>query len=338
MNVQVGDVPFGRAGRCACSCAGSRRLAPVSRCGSLRTRCDHAPGGGLDFAHVSAQSPSSVILIRALRFAPNPETAADNAFQTDIPDDQSAGDIAAQALAEMDAVLMRKDPPFDNQYIYSTYILEQAEQEGCLIVNKPQSLRDFNEKIFATQFPQCCPPVLVSRDSLHLREFHQRHGDVIFKPLDGMGGTGIFRCRHDDPNVSVILEMLTRGNLDFIMAQRFIPEITLGDKRILVVDGEAIPYALARIPAQGETRGNLAAGGRGVAQALTERDQWIVAQVAPTLREKGLLFVGLDVIGDYLTEINITSPTCAREIDKAFDTRIGDRLMDAIERRLPGNS
>lgn len=248
------------------------------------------------------------------------------------------GNGTRRPLAEMDAVLMRKDPPFDNQYIYSTYILEQAEQEGCLIVNKPQSLRDFNEKIFATQFPQCCPPVLVSRDSLHLREFHQRHGDVIFKPLDGMGGTGIFRCRHDDPNVSVILEMLTRGNLDFIMAQRFIPEITLGDKRILVVDGEAIPYALARIPAQGETRGNLAAGGRGVAQALTERDQWIVAQVAPTLREKGLLFVGLDVIGDYLTEINITSPTCAREIDKAFDTRIGDRLMDAIERRLPGNS
>lgn len=240
-------------------------------------------------------------------------------------------------LREMDAVLMRKDPPFDNQYIYSTYILEQAEQDGCLVVNKPQSLRDFNEKIFATRFPQCCPPVLVSRDSKHLREFHQTHGDVIFKPLDGMGGSGIFRCRHDDPNVSVILEILTRGNLDFIMAQRFIPEIAVGDKRILVIDGEAVPYALARIPAQGETRGNLAAGGRGVAQALTERDKWIVAQVAPTLREKGLLFVGLDVIGDYLTEINITSPTCAREIDKAFDTRIGDRLMDAIERRLPGN-
>lgn len=240
-------------------------------------------------------------------------------------------------LQEMDAVLMRKDPPFDNQYIYSTYILEQAEQNGCLVVNKPQSLRDFNEKIFATRFPQCCPPVVVSRDSQHLREFHQTHGDVIFKPLDGMGGSGIFRCRQDDPNVSVILEVLTRSNRDFIMAQRFIPEITLGDKRILVIDGEAVPYALARIPAQGETRGNLAAGGRGVAQPLTERDKWIVAQVAPTLREKGLLFVGLDVIGDYLTEINITSPTCVREIDKAFDTRIGDRLMDVIEQRLPGN-
>lgn len=243
-------------------------------------------------------------------------------------------EVQRRRLGEMSAVLMRKDPPFDNQYIYATYILEQAEQEGCLIVNKPQSLRDFNEKVFATRFPQCCPPVIISRDSALLRQFHKEHGDVIFKPLDGMGGQGIFRCRADDPNVAVILEMLTGGNEEFIMAQRFIPEITNGDKRILVVDGEPVPYALARIPAQGETRGNLAAGGRGVAQPLSERDRWIVSQVAPTLKEKGLLFVGLDVIGDFLTEINITSPTCAREIDKAFDTRIGDRLMDAIEKRL----
>jgi len=201
------------------------------------------------------------------------------------------------------------------------------------VVNDPRSLRDCNEKIFATQFPQCCPPVLVSRDSVKLRKFHQEHNDVIFKPLDGMGGTSIFRCRNDDPNIGVILETLTNYGRQTIMAQRYIPEITQGDKRILVIDGEPVPYCLARIPAQGETRGNLAAGGTGVAQPLTERDRWIVSQVAPTLREKGLLFVGLDVIGDYLTEINVTSPTCAREIDKAYNTRIGDRLMNAIAQR-----
>lgn len=238
------------------------------------------------------------------------------------------------ALADMQTILMRKDPPFDNQFVYTTYILEQAEREGCLVVNRPQSLRDCNEKVFATRFPQCCPPVLVSREASLLRSFHREHGDVIFKPLDGMGGSRIFRCRADDPNVSVILETLTNHGSEFIMAQRFIPAISQGDKRILVVDGEAVPYCLARIPANGETRGNLAAGGRGVAQPLSERDQWIVDQVAPTLREKGLMFVGLDVIGDYLTEINVTSPTCAREIDKAFDTRIGERLITAIERHL----
>ncbi len=237
-------------------------------------------------------------------------------------------------LSQLDAVLMRKDPPFDNEFIYSTYILEAAERFGTLIVNKPSSLRDCNEKVFATQFPQCCPPVLVSRSDRQLREFHQQHGDVIFKPLDGMGGSGIFRCKQDDPNLGVILEILTRHGQESIMAQRFIPEITQGDKRILVVDGEAVPYALARVPAKGETRGNLAAGGSGVPQELSERDHWIVAQVAPTLKEKGLIFVGLDVIGDYLTEINVTSPTCVREIDKAFDTRIGERLMNAIETRL----
>jgi glutathione synthase len=237
-------------------------------------------------------------------------------------------------LGELDVILMRKDPPFDNEYIYSTYILEAAQKQGSLIVNNPQSLRDCNEKVFATQFPQCCPPVLVSRNSEQLRAFHQQHQDVIFKPLDGMGGDGIFRCKHDDPNVGVILETLTHHGTQLIMAQRYIPEIKAGDKRILVVDGEAVPYALARIPAEGETRGNLAAGGSGVAQPLSERDQWIVSQVAPTLKEKGLLFVGLDVIGDYLTEINVTSPTCAREIDKAYDTNIGGRLMDAIEARL----
>lgn len=235
-----------------------------------------------------------------------------------------------KSLGEINVILMRKDPPFDNEYIYSTYILEAAENQGALVLNKPQSLRDCNEKVFATQFPQCCPPVLVSRNAQQLRDFHRQHQDVIFKPLDGMGGSSIFRCRADDPNVGVILETLTQHGTQLTMAQRYIPEISAGDKRILVVDGEPVPYCLARIPAQGETRGNLAAGGRGVAQPLTERDRWIVAQVAPVLKAKGLLFVGLDVIGDYLTEINVTSPTCAREIDSAYDTRIGARFMDAI--------
>jgi len=243
------------------------------------------------------------------------------------------GDPQQQPLSELDAVLMRKNPPFNNQFIYATYILERAERNGTLIVNKPQSLRDCNEKIFATEFPDCCPPVLVAREASRLREFHQLHGDVIFKPLDGMGGSGIFRCRKDDPNVSVILETLTEAGESFIMAQKFIPDIRNGDKRVLVVDGEAIPYCLARVPAEGETRGNLAAGGSGVAQPLSDRDRWIVEQVAPTFVEKGLLFVGLDIIGDYLTEINVTSPTCVREIDKAFDTRIGEKLILAIESR-----
>ena len=237
-------------------------------------------------------------------------------------------------LGDLDVIIMRKDPPFDNEYIYSTYVLEAAQNQGALVVNDPRSLRDCNEKIFATQFPQCCPPVLVSRDMLRLREFHRSHGDVIFKPLDGMGGSRIFRCRQDDPNVGVILETLTEFGTQTIMAQRYIPAITEGDKRILVVDGEPVPYCLARIPAKGETRGNLAAGGTGVAQPLTDQDYWIVEQIAPTLKAKGLMFVGLDVIGNYLTEINVTSPTCAREIDKAYNTGIGSRLIDAIERKL----
>ncbi len=242
----------------------------------------------------------------------------------------SLGEKEEWDMGAMDVILMRKDPPFDNQYIYATYILEAAERDGSLVVNKPQSLRDCNEKIFATHFPQCTPPVLVSRDSNKLKQFHNQHHDVIFKPLDGMGGSGIFRCGPNDPNVSVIIEMLSEYGGSYIMAQKFIPEISNGDKRVLVVNGKAIPYALARIPAQGETRGNLAAGGSGVAQALSDRDHWIVEQVAPTLVEKGLVFVGLDIIGDYLTEINVTSPTCVREIDDAFDTRIGSVLMQEI--------
>ena len=243
-------------------------------------------------------------------------------------------DAEVYELGTLDAILMRKDPPFDVRFLQTTYILDAAQRQGCLVVNNPQSLRDCNEKLFATQFPQCCPPLTVSRSQQHLKKFHEQYQDVIFKPLDGMGGTGIFRCRDNDPNIGVILEMLTDQGQDFIMAQQFIPDIKNGDKRILVIDGEAVPYCLARIPAEGETRGNLAAGGTGRPQPLTDRDRWIVEQVAPTLVEKGLLFVGLDVIGDYLTEINVTSPTCAREIDNAYDTQIGKRLMDAITNRL----
>lgn len=238
------------------------------------------------------------------------------------------------ALGELDAILMRKDPPFDTDFLYSTYILEAAQNQGCLVVNDPKSLRDCNEKVFATHFPECCPPVIVCASMQRLKEFHHEHGDVIFKPLDGMGGSSIFRCKKDDPNLSVILETLTHHGRQLIMAQRFIPEIAQGDKRILVIDGEAVPYGLARIPASGETRGNLAAGGRGVAVPLTERDRWIVSQVSEQLRARGLLFVGLDVIGDYLTEINVTSPTCVREIDQAYDTKISDRLMDVIAQKL----
>lgn len=235
------------------------------------------------------------------------------------------------SLASMQVILMRKDPPFDNEFIYNTYVLELAENAGSLVVNKPQSLRDCNEKVFATHFPQCCPPVRVTANPNLLKEFHQTHGDVIFKPLDGMGGSKIFRLKPSDPNVSVIIETLTDFGKDSIMAQKFIPEITQGDKRILMVNGIPMPYGLARIPAKGETRGNLAAGGRGVPVELSERDLWICEQIAPTLKEKGLLFVGLDVIGDFLTEINVTSPTCIRELDNAYDLDIAGQLMNAIE-------
>ncbi|CAA0115767.1 Glutathione synthetase [BD1-7 clade bacterium] len=237
-------------------------------------------------------------------------------------------------LDSLDVVLMRKDPPFDNEFIYNTYILEAAEQRGTLIVNKPSSLRDCNEKIFATQFPQCCPPHRVTSSPELLRDFHKQYGDVIFKPLDGMGGSQIFRLKPEDPNVSVIIETLTAYGTQTIMAQEFLPAITEGDKRILIVDGEPMPFGLARIPASGETRGNLAAGGRGEPVALNDRDYWICEQIIPTLNEKGLLFVGLDVIGDHLTEINVTSPTCIREIDNAHELDIAGKLMDAIEKRL----
>ena len=241
---------------------------------------------------------------------------------------------SAVPLDEIDVVLMRKDPPFDSEYIYSTYILEAAEKRGTLVVNKPQSLRDCNEKVFATEFPQCTPPLLVSRSLKRLKGFLQEHQDVVFKPLDGMGGTSIFRVKADDQNLNVILETLTQYGSQTIMAQKYLADISDGDKRVLIVDGEVIPYCLARIPSASDFRGNLAAGGRGEVRPLSDRDQWIAKQIAPTLVERGLLFVGLDIIGDYLTEINVTSPTCVQEIDRAQNTAIGDKLIAAINRRL----
>ncbi|MCK5189483.1 MAG: glutathione synthase [Methylococcales bacterium] len=237
-------------------------------------------------------------------------------------------------LSHLDTIIMRKDPPFDQEYIYATYLLEQAERSGTYVVNKPQSLRDANEKLFTSWFPQCCADTLVARDPKRFKNFLQAHGEIILKPLDGMGGTSIFHIRKNDPNLSVILEMMTEYSTRYIMAQRYLPEITNGDKRILLVNGEPIPYALARIPAKGETRGNLAAGGSAEGRKLTERDLWIANQVGPTLKEKGLVFVGIDVIGDYLTEINVTSPTCVQELDKQFGLNISGQLMDHIENTL----
>lgn len=238
------------------------------------------------------------------------------------------------ALSDLDVILMRKDPPFNLEYVYTTYLLEQAEHRGVLVVNKPQSLRDANEKLYTAWFPQCTPPTLVTRREHQIRAFLSVHGDIILKPLDSMGGGSVFRLRRDDPNIGVVIETLTDRGARLAMAQRFIPEISQGDKRILVIDGEPVPYALARIPAPGETRGNLAAGATGSGVNLSDRDRWICAQVGPTLREKGLLFVGLDVIGDYLTEINVTSPTCIRELDKIYGLNISARLFDTLAKHV----
>jgi len=244
------------------------------------------------------------------------------------------GESTLRPLHELNVILMRKDPPFDMEYIYATYLLELAEQRGTLVVNRPQSLRDANEKVFTSRFPQCTPPTLITRRAEQIRSFLQQHREVILKPLEGMGGASIFKVTSDDPNTSVIIETLTEHGNRYAMAQQFIPEISAGDKRILLIDGEPVPYALARIPAKGELRGNLAAGGQGVGIPLTERDYWICNQVAPILKEKGLIFVGLDVIGNYLTEINVTSPTCIRELDAQYGLDIGGLLMDAIAKRL----
>jgi len=244
------------------------------------------------------------------------------------------GEVQDRDLADLDVILMRKDPPFDMEFVYTTHLLENAERRGSLVVNRCNSLRDCNEKLFATQFPQCCPTLTVSRDIAALKRFHKKHGDVVFKPLDGMGGSSIFRVKADDANVSVILETLTDHGRRTIMGQVYLPEIVDGDKRILMVDGEPIPFCLARVPLAGESRGNLAAGGTGRVQPLTDRDRWIAEQVGPELKKRGLWFVGLDVIGDYLTEINVTSPTCLREIETAEQPGIAMKLMDCIDREL----
>ncbi|MCW8410235.1 glutathione synthase [Legionella sp. PATHC035] len=236
-------------------------------------------------------------------------------------------------LSELDIILMRKDPPFNIEYIYTTYILELAEREGVLVANKPQSLRDANEKFFTLNFPQCCPTTLVSRNMKRLKAFWEEHKQVIFKPLEGMGGNSVFHVEEQGKNLAVILEVLTKNQTQTIIAQRYIPEIkNLGDKRILLINGEPVPYALARIPAEGDLRGNLAAGARGEVVPITPRDRWICEQIGPTLRGKGLYFVGIDVIGDYLTEINVTSPTCLREIEAETKLDIAGDFLRCLEK------
>lgn len=237
-------------------------------------------------------------------------------------------------LNDLDVILMRVDPPFNMDYIYTTYLLEYAEAAGTLIVNKPSALRDVNEKVYTGWFPECCPPTLISANTERHKRFLGEHHDIIVKPLDGMGGTSIFRLRDDDPNINVVLESMTHFDKVQIMAQRFIPEISEGDKRVLLVDGEPVDFALARIPAKGETRGNLAAGGRGVAVPLSDENRELCKKIAPRLREMGLLFVGLDIIGNYVTEINVTSPTCIRELDRECGLDIAGSLMDVIESKI----
>lgn len=233
-------------------------------------------------------------------------------------------------LGALDAILMRKDPPFDMEYIYATYILERAEAAGAEIINRPASLRDVSEKVYTAWFPECCPPTRIDRSPARLRRVIRELGRAVLKPLDGMGGREIYVVNDGDPNTSVILDHLTEGGSRFALAQAYLPEIRDGDRRILLIDGEPVPHALARIPAAGETRGNLAAGGRGVGVDLSERDYGLCRRIGPVMREKGLRFVGLDVIGDYVTEINVTSPTCIRELDALYDINIAARLMDAI--------
>jgi glutathione synthase len=247
------------------------------------------------------------------------------------------GSAVNQTLSRLSVILMRKDPPFDLEYITATYLLERAEAAGTLVVNKPQSLRDANEKLFTAWFPQCCAPTLVTRQAALIRDFLAEQGEIVIKPLDAMGGHSVFLLKQGEVNTNVIIELMTQQERRFVMAQRFIPQIERGDKRILLIDGEPMPYALARLPAPGEIRGNLAAGGRGEGIPLSERDYWICSQVGTLLKEKGLLFVGLDVIGDYLTEINVTSPTCIRELDKLYQLDIAGQLIEKIENKLKIN-
>jgi glutathione synthase len=259
--------------------------------------------------------------------------AADLTVRDVVGDWFTLGPATWQPLSSFHVALMRTDPPVDAEYIHDTQILGLGQKEGLLVVNDPQGLRDLNEKLAALLFPQCCPPTLVTRDGSLLKTFVAEHGDCVLKPLDGMGGRSIFRVRAGDDNLNVILETLTQGGLHQTLAQRYIPEILEGDKRILLIDGEPVPYCLARIPQAGEFRGNLAAGGRGEGRPLSERDRWIAAQVGPELKRRGMLLVGLDVIGDWLTEVNVTSPTCIRELDAQFGLNIAGQLFDCIEAR-----
>lgn len=250
----------------------------------------------------------------------------------DDPEDwYSAQPAQRRALADFDLAFMRTDPPVDAAYIHATQILGLAQREGLHVVNDPQGLRDMNEKLAALLFPQCCPPTLVAAQAAALKAFVGEHGDCVLKPLDGMGGRSIFRARAGEANLNVILETLTDGGRQFAMAQKYLPEITEGDKRILLIDGEPVPYCLARIPQGDEFRGNLAAGGRGEGRPLSERDRWIAAQVGPELKRRGMRFVGLDVIGDWLTEVNVTSPTCMRELDAQYGLNIAGDLFERIE-------
>lgn len=246
----------------------------------------------------------------------------------------SLGPENESPLAELDLLLMRRDPPFDMDYIQLTYALELAEDAGVFVINRPQGLRDANEKFYITHFTQCCVPFAIARQAERLRAFAEAHGQCVVKPLDGMGGESIFQLNPGDQNLKVILESITRHDQELVMVQKYIPEITEGDKRILLIDGEPVPFALARVPSADDFRGNLAKGGTGKAVPLSDRDRWICDQVAPALREKGILFAGLDVIGDWLTEINVTSPTGIRELDTAHDLNIAGLLFDAADRKL----
>ena len=247
------------------------------------------------------------------------------------------GEAAVRPLGGFDAILMRKDPPFDTEYIYATYILERAETAGALVVNRPQGLRDMNEKVYTAWFPECCAPTLITRDMADMHAFLREHGRAVCKPLHGMGGRSIFVLDAGDKNASVVFETLTEYGQRYAIVQRYLPEIvTSGDSRVILVDGEPVPYALARIPSPADNRGNLAAGARGVGRPLDERDRWLASRIGPTLRDRGMLFVGLDVIGGYVTEINVTSPTGARELDRQFGLDVGALLVEAVEKRRTG--
>ncbi|HEX4377691.1 MAG TPA: glutathione synthase [Steroidobacteraceae bacterium] len=257
----------------------------------------------------------------------------------EVHDDPAAwftlGESTVGPLGDFDVILMRKDPPFDTEFIYTSYILERAELAGALVVNRPRGLRDMNEKVFTAWFPQCCAPTLITRDMAEMAAFARTHGKIVCKPLHSMGGDSIFALEPGDKNSRVVFELLTGTGTRFAVVQKYLPDIvTGGDSRVLLVDGEPVPYALARIPGADDHRGNLAAGAKGVGRPLNDRDRWLCQQIGPTLRDAGMLFVGLDVIGGFVTEINVTSPTGVRELDKAFGTSIGAMLIDAIERRL----